>query len=126
VQFGARLRLDDQLFVDNQIETLYSKYARLVNDPHRHLTSYAMSSRAELLLHGPHVKALDESEPERVVNLEERADNRVRQSLFDQLDMWHPVEFRDEANTKSSNSRHQDPSQSEDDPKHQSRSEASV
>ena len=68
----------------------------------------------KLVVHCSHIKVLEESVTECVVDLEERTDHGVRESLFDQLDMRHPEESSGEGNTKLPNSRHRDPSQSKD------------
>jgi hypothetical protein len=58
VQFAARLSLNHEAVVDNQIEPLDTKRYFLVRDAHRHFAGNTMSARAQLFLHGSHVKVL--------------------------------------------------------------------
>jgi hypothetical protein len=105
---------------------LYSELASLVHDRHANFAAYAVSARVELSFHRPYIEVLEEAVAEGVINLKECTDDGVRELLFDQIDPRHSVRSRDDANNKSPNSRHQDLSQSGDDPKHQPQSEASV
>jgi hypothetical protein len=119
VQFGVRLSLDDNLIVDDQVKPLYPECMVLVHNLHTYFAGYTVPSRAELSLHSPDVKVLEKPVPERVVNLEKRTDHGAGESLFNQLDMRHPVESGDEANKKSSKPRRQNLSLPGADPKHQ-------
>jgi len=76
------LDLDHDAIVDDHVESLLAKLTALVHHSDPNFASDLVPSRQQLTLESLEVKVLEEAVSERVVNLEERTDDRIDQ-LFE-------------------------------------------
>ena len=82
MQFVGGLDLDHDAIVDDHIETLLAELLTFVHHRDPDLASHFVRSRQQLALESLEVKVLEEAVSERVVDLEERTDDRIDQ-LFE-------------------------------------------
>jgi len=73
------LDLDHDAIVDHHVESLLAKLPAFVHHSDPDLASHLVPSRQQLALQSLEIKVLEEAVSKRVVNLEERADDRVNQ-----------------------------------------------
>ena len=71
--------LDHDAIVDDHVESLLTKLPALVHHSDPNFASDLVPSRQQLALESLEVKVLEEAVSERVVNLEERTDDRIDQ-----------------------------------------------
>ena len=82
LQIVGGLDLDHDAIVDDHVESLLTKLPALVHHSDPNFASDLVPSRQQLTLESLEVKVLEEAVSERVVNLEERTDDRIDQ-LFE-------------------------------------------
>ena len=82
VKLGGGLDFDDKLFIDDHIEPLSAELNALVHDTDANLPCYAIAARQELTLERHRIDVLEESETQRVVDVEEGAYDGVRKGFF--------------------------------------------
>ena len=92
--FGACFRLNDHLFVHDHVDALYTQLLPFVNDLSPNLPCHAMTARQKLTLQRHHVKVLEKSKSEVVVNLEKRPDHRSGEVFFNQVTARHKKNAR--------------------------------
>ena len=79
LQFVGGHDLDHDAIVDDHVESLLTKLPALVHHSDPNFASDLVPSRQQLALESLEVKVLEEAVSERVVNLEERTDDRIDQ-----------------------------------------------
>ena len=82
MQVVGGLDLDHDAIVDDHVESLLTKLPALVHHSDPNFASDLVPSRQQLTLESLEVKVLEEAVSERVVDLEERTDDRIDQ-LFE-------------------------------------------
>jgi len=77
------LDLDHDAIVDHHVDSLLAKLPAFVHHSDPDLASQLVPTRQQLALQSLEIKVLEEAVSERVVNLEERADDGIDQ-LFEE------------------------------------------
>jgi hypothetical protein len=85
-RFGC-FALDDDLFVDDEVESLPGHNTALESDLNWHFPGNVMPSVSELELHCATIRGFDQPKAKVVVNHVERADDRVTEFRLDKI--WH-------------------------------------
>ena len=78
-QVMGGLDFDDDAIVHHHVETLFAKLLPFVHHGDPDFASDLVPSRQQLALESLEIKVLEEAVSERVVNLEERTDDRIDQ-----------------------------------------------
>ena len=89
VKIEGGLHLDDELAVDDDVDALAAENPALAANDDADLAIDAVAPEPQLVLEGENVKALEESEAQGVVDLEERPDDGMGELLFDQCVAGH-------------------------------------
>ena len=90
-EIGTGLDLHDDPVVHEHVEALGRERLPFVRDLDADFPAHAMSARAQLPFHRLDVHALQEPVSEDVVDLVERADDRVREIRFEKLGHAHSL-----------------------------------
>ena len=91
LQIVGGLDLDHDAIVDHHVETLLAKLHAFVHHADPNLASHLMPSRQQLALESLEVTVLEEAVSKRVVDLEERTDDRVDQLFEKKWGSAHPA-----------------------------------
>src|SRR5687768_1212605 len=89
VQFVRGLRLDDEAAVHDHVEALAGELLTLVRHTDGDFACDRVAAREELALEGHDVDVLEEAEAERVVDVEECADDGAGERRVEQWDTTH-------------------------------------
>jgi hypothetical protein len=84
------LGLDHEFVIDDHVEPLHPELFPFVRDANGELPRDPVATSDQFTLHGHHVEVLQKSEAKGVVDVEERADHRVREALFEEFVAGHP------------------------------------
>jgi hypothetical protein len=85
------LDLDYYFVINHQIEALDAEQFLFVNDPDTKFSFDVMPALPQLPLQCHYVQALQEPEPERVVNLKKCPDDRPGERFFEEGSRRHPI-----------------------------------
>jgi hypothetical protein len=81
-KLNARLRFDDEALIDDHVDSLHGEDVPLVRHVDTDLPRDVMAPLEQFTLECHNVNMLEKAESKRVVHLEERANDRTRESLF--------------------------------------------
>src|SRR5207237_1433080 len=88
-EIDRRFCLDDDPFVDNEVESLTTDHFALVPDFYPDLSSDVMPAPQKFTLEGDRVETLEQSKPKNVVDLVECSNDRLGQALLDEFTARH-------------------------------------